>query len=981
MKERFNLYLGLLILLFFFSGLQVKSQAPAYRQFTDDDGLPSMTVYGIKQDKDGFLWIATVKGICRFDGKEFKKYFIPDMKGQDFPYIFMDETGTPWFYNLAGEVFYVKDDTVRRFDLINRIEGGRIASFFSYDNNVYITWDLNNSLSSNVYKKSESSNIKELYQDISFLGIVNNKLIGIDLYNCSDSIKLIDVKSNLLLFSNKLPANSIQKFSSDFNILRVLNDGKILVLSSYYSCILDSNFKVIKEIEFDLTINEKIIYTSIINDVELFIKTNSRSFKLNLVTNTIKLINNFGNSINTVFEDQLRRTWLTTTNRGIFFSYGDQCLIFNSNNSPLASDEVFVIFADQENILFGHEIGVITSFNLKTGTWKTLNCGNSNRIRSILSVDFNYIVATDNELFIIDKINLNIRKITNINFTGIKNIQIDFSNKLYMLTRLGTTIINLNYINSKYFQHSFQDLIIDERSICGENYKGGLLVGTSRGIFFCNDTSVVEFGKSIIGNNYINSISVFKDSICFVSTDNNGVYIIRDTSIIDSINTINGLPSNSVSTVVLFNNIISIIGTDKGCFVYNLNDKQGYVLNKLDGLPSNEVLDLFLVDSTLWVSTPNGVAKFQTNKLSRNIEAPSIRIQRIDVFSSNGVKHSLENLNYSENYIKINLLIRSLVSDGKYFVYYKLHDVDSSWYRTTLPYIDLIGLEPGEYQLSINVKNEDGVYSMNTLRIEFSIGRPWWKEIWFNVLFVTTIIIISVIVTAIKFINIRRSERKLNDIFDQINELKLQALQIQMNPHFIFNSLNAIQGFLGKNDENTAMLYMSKFASLIRIIFEQSKCKFITLEDEINLLNRYIELEEIRVGKIFSVLFEVDYELNENMKFITIPPLLVQPVVENSFRHGLYHSDNRGLLKIKFNKVGNSIVCVVEDNGIGRQLSKKINKWKNKNHVSTGIASAVERLMIIDKNSDRFKLDIEDIVDSTGLVSGTRVTIYLAKYL
>ena len=148
MKERFNLYLGLLILLFFFSGLQVKSQAPAYRQFTDDDGLPSMTVYGIKQDKDGFLWIATVKGICRFDGKEFKKYFIPDMKGQDFPYIFMDETGTPWFYNLAGEVFYVKDDTVRRFDLINRIEGGRIASFFSYDNNVYITWDLNNSLSS-----------------------------------------------------------------------------------------------------------------------------------------------------------------------------------------------------------------------------------------------------------------------------------------------------------------------------------------------------------------------------------------------------------------------------------------------------------------------------------------------------------------------------------------------------------------------------------------------------------------------------------------------------------------------------------------------------------------------------------------------------------------------------------------------------------------------------------------------------------------
>lgn len=958
----------------------LKAQSPAYRQFTDDDGLPSMTVYGIKQDKDGFLWIATTKGICRFDGKEFKKYFIPDMKGQDFPYIFMDETGTPWFYNLAGEVFYVQDDTVRRFNIMNRFEGSRIASFFSFKNQVYVTWDFNNVLCSYIYDLDEPLSFIKLDYNYLFLGLIDDNVIGAVIENSEDSIRLLNVNTNKIVFNKKLTPNSIQKFSSDFSSIRVLNDGNLLVLTSYFSGILDRYFNIIKELYFENNINDKIIYISCINDYEVFVKTYSRTYKINLLSNLSFLINDFGNSLNSVFEDNLKRSWYTTTNDGIYYSFGTQCTILNSKNSQLASNEVLTINGAGDNIFFGHSSGILSCYNINVKKWKIFNLGNSNRIRSIISNALGYFVATDNEVFLIDKSLDLSRKLDNVKMTGIKGIQIDKKDRIFMLTRLGTSIFNLSKFKSRKIQHSFHNLIIDKRSNCAEPFNGGMLIGTTRGVYFCKDTCVFDFGEKIIGNYYINDISVFNDSICFISTDNNGVYIFKDSLIVDSINIFNGMPSNSVSSFIQMNNHVSIIGTDKGCFVYNYFNKQGFTLNTLDGLPGNEILDLYLKDSLIYIATQKGIASIGSNQLNPNLEAPFLKLNRIDVFSNNGIKHNLDILKYNENHIKIYLLIRSLLSNGKVDVFYKLHDSDISWYKSTLPYIELIGLDPGEYQIGIKVRNEDGIFSNNTLRICFQINEPWWKVIWFNSMFIVTFLFCITLVSVIRFISIRKSERYLNEIFEQMNDLKLQTLQIQMNPHFVFNSLNAIQGFLSKNDENGAMLFMSKFAHLIRIIFEHSKCKYITLEDEVILLKKYIELEEIRVGKIFSVIFEVDEYLVDKMKFIVIPPLLVQPIVENSFRHGLYHSELMGSVKIFFRKVQGYIVCVVEDNGIGRKMSKRINSWKNRNHVSTGISSTVERLNILNKNSSKYGIDIEDSVDANGIINGTRTTIYLSKY-
>lgn len=173
------------------------------------------------------------------------------------------------------------------------------------------------------------------------------------------------------------------------------------------------------------------------------------------------------------------------------------------------------------------------------------------------------------------------------------------------------------------------------------------------------------------------------------------------------------------------------------------------------------------------------------------------------------------------------------------------------------------------------------------------------------------------------------------------------------------------------------MTYLSQFGKLIRIIFDQSKLKSISLQEEIELLQHYIYLEELRFKNNLVIKLEVDPILLKYSRQIRIPPLVIQPIVENSFRHGLIHLGAQGKLSIKLELNGNQVQCVVQDNGIGREKSKLINEWKRKNHVSTGIASAAERLLIIDNERDKIGLDIIDLYDPFGNPAGTKVTLVL----
>ena len=180
-------------------------------------------------------------------------------------------------------------------------------------------------------------------------------------------------------------------------------------------------------------------------------------------------------------------------------------------------------------------------------------------------------------------------------------------------------------------------------------------------------------------------------------------------------------------------------------------------------------------------------------------------------------------------------------------------------------------------------------------------------------------------------------------------ELELRALQMQMNPHFVFNALNSIQSYVMNQDTLTANLYLSKFSRLIRLFLDSSRSRFIPLAEEIKLLMLYIELEKIRFENKFDFEITVDAQVN---KYVEIPTMILQPFIENAINHGLRYKHQKGLLSIKFYKELGYLICKIEDNGVGRNNAEKIQSKSSKGYKSQGLKITTERLTTYNKIND-----------------------------
>jgi anti-sigma regulatory factor (Ser/Thr protein kinase) len=209
----------------------------------------------------------------------------------------------------------------------------------------------------------------------------------------------------------------------------------------------------------------------------------------------------------------------------------------------------------------------------------------------------------------------------------------------------------------------------------------------------------------------------------------------------------------------------------------------------------------------------------------------------------------------------------------------------------------------------------------------------------------------------------------------KLNELTFSALRSQMNPHFIFNALNTIQGFVYLNDKKSASGYLGKFSELIRKILDSSNKQTITLGEEIEILKLYTEIEKARFGESFNVTINIDPAIDQ--EDILIPPMLIQPFVENSIKHGLFHLQGVKTLMLTIRKAEEQdvIEVIIDDNGVGRERSKEINKNRIA-HYSFATAANEKRIDLINQNVDKkTKLKIIDKVNIDGSSAGTTVII------
>lgn len=219
-------------------------------------------------------------------------------------------------------------------------------------------------------------------------------------------------------------------------------------------------------------------------------------------------------------------------------------------------------------------------------------------------------------------------------------------------------------------------------------------------------------------------------------------------------------------------------------------------------------------------------------------------------------------------------------------------------------------------------------------------------------------------------------EKQLNEANKKISELKLMALRSVMSPHFIFNVLNSIQYFIAKNDRLNAINYLSSFSKLVRNILSHSVANDVSLLDEIEMLNAYIQLELIRFENKFTFSLEMDPEIDADS--IMIPSLLIQPYVENAILHGLYNRESGGNLSIRIREEDEgTLLFIIEDNGIGRAAAKELRKRNFLPHTPMGINITEERLKLINQGH-RTAFEVEDLMEPDGSPAGTCVRIRIS---
>jgi two-component sensor histidine kinase len=389
-------------------------------------------------------------------------------------------------------------------------------------------------------------------------------------------------------------------------------------------------------------------------------------------------------------------------------------------------------------------------------------------------------------------------------------------------------------------------------------------------------------------------------------------------------------------------------------------------------------------DGNIWIGTDNHLLRIDTKMLERLSNCiQKVVISRLDVNYMNDTSFRTEHpkrFSYNKNNLIFHLSVNNLLNPEQTRYRYKLEGLSERWSEFSIEDKAIFtSLPHGKYKLVVESGNPLDNTKSSSVSYELRINPPWYQNFWIIIGFFLLLILTVIMIIRYRTKQIQRIEQKKTEYSRQLATIEMRALQSQMNPHFIFNSINSIQGFILQNKIDEARTYLMDFSKIIRQTLDNATKEYISLQEELEYLRYYLNLELMRFDKKFQVDIRVPADVNPQNTLI--PPMLVQPYVENSIRHGLLHkSEGLGHLTVEFFIEGeNYLKCIIEDNGVGREKSKEIESWKNLTHKpqSTRITQDRIDLLNLSSPSEKYKVNIIDLVDTNGTPRGTRIELLL----
>ncbi|MFN8265674.1 MAG: histidine kinase [Chitinophagaceae bacterium] len=332
-------------------------------------------------------------------------------------------------------------------------------------------------------------------------------------------------------------------------------------------------------------------------------------------------------------------------------------------------------------------------------------------------------------------------------------------------------------------------------------------------------------------------------------------------------------------------------------------------------------------------------------------------------------------LSYDQNFLQFDLGALSYNNSDETTFSYQLKGADESPVNTNRNYVSYSALSNGTYTFTLKAANNDNVWSNKTLEIKIIIRPPFWKTWWFISLFSLAIAGFLYWINQNRISQIRKEEKLKSAFQQQIAETEMKALRAQMNPHFIFNSLNSIQKYILKNEHFEASQYLTKFSRLIRLILDHSNQNNILLSSELDLLRLYVEIESLRFDHKFD--YEITIDPSINTETTEVPSMLIQPYVENAIWHGLLHKNEKGKLIIDFSKGDqNNLLVTIDDNGVGRMKAAELKSKQLLKNKSFGMKITEDRIQIINRTQHiHATCEVTDKKDDRGFAAGTSVKL------
>ncbi len=491
-----------------------------------------------------------------------------------------------------------------------------------------------------------------------------------------------------------------------------------------------------------------------------------------------------------------------------------------------------------------------------------------------------------------------------------------------------------------------------------------------------NDESPGSFHSSLI-----NDIALGRRNDVWSGTIEGGLakYSIADSPDkgVTNYTSKNGLPDDNVFSVTVAETGEVYFTTAKGIGLITPDGKLKQFFSKASGLPYSRFIQsisclpsgkvVTAIDNNLFCFDPNTVMLSKNN---------TVVINKVLLNDSVEIQNNNPLFRHNQNTIQFDFAMIDFVSPSAVEYFYRLEGFDNRWVSNGKQRsIRYSGLQPGSYVFKVKSKKTNGEWNEQIAEWKFKIQPPFWKTWWFRLLAGLLISYLVFYFIRDRINKIKQREKFKRDYERKIAEVEMQALRAQMNPHFMFNSLNSINNFILKNDSDNASGYLTKFSRLMRLILDNSRSEWVLLENELKALELYIELEAVRFDNAFTHVLEVTKDVQ--VETVMLPPLLIQPYVENAIWHGLLHrKEPGGKLDIRIWKNHDRLYVEIEDNGVGRSEAARLKSKTATRQKSHGMKITAERIDIVNKvyNVDA-AITVTDLINN----SGTRVLLTL-KY-